>query len=236
MKLKGHDVLDVFVGESQDSSSFGDSYGSVAFTDSTKEMLLEFVESTLRIILRKLRQSMVKLSAYTCMSTGGSQSVHVTCNEEIYKNTANSIMEALSLGLRAISISTVDVLPKEVGKFDPLANSVSIDEELCTNLYCIMHSFRLFIDQSQYKKLQEKFRKRVIDSLHGQLDEYLNSKYSTYSDRMNVEGDPFVQFRMEYKVKLDKDGVLNSDISNVFVNPNPIQTRQYSNFEQIAFC
>ncbi|EFC44687.1 predicted protein [Naegleria gruberi] len=208
-----------FLGEFEDSSSFGDNYGSSNKLDPESiELMTDFINSSLRLITRKVRQGMIKISAYTAMSSPKNNQlpVHVTSSEEIYKDTATSIMEGLALGLDALNLAIFETKTQNSAH-----HPMNLDEELCTKLYCMIHSFRVFIDCSPYKKLQEKFRKRVIFKTDN-VDDYLTLKYGSYLEKLHIKEDPYVQFRMEYKVNLDKNGEIKSDISNAYVNPNPI--------------
>ncbi|KAG2393212.1 hypothetical protein C9374_009789 [Naegleria lovaniensis] len=218
----------VFVGESQSTFS---GLNELVFHDATKASFLEFTESVLRIIIKKLRQNMLKLSAYTCKTETG----HMTFNDQIYKDTCNSIIDTLSLAVQTISKTTTNILPYnfEGGIFDE-NNVVELNDELCTKISYAIEANRTFMDASPSKKLTKKFRDQVTNMTSNALDEYLKGKRKAFKESMGVKEDPYIQFRMEYKVKVDKDGVLNSDISNAYVNPNPIQagnTIIYNHFE-----
>lgn len=214
LKKKQEDY--VFVGESQ--STFN-GIPELVFHDTTKESFLEFTESVLRIVIKKLRQTMIKLSAYTCKTETG----HMTFNDQIYKDACNSIIETLSLAVDTISKTTTNILPPNFqGSFDT-DNIVELNDELCTKICYALEANRTFMDESPSKKLAKKFREMVTGMRSSSFDDYLQRKVKTFKERMGVKEDPYVQFRMEYQVKVDKDGVLNSDISDAYVNPNPIQ-------------
>jgi len=218
-------LLKSHLDEYNDVSSFGDNFGhSISMLEENKDIMKSLLESNLRLILRKIRQNMLKLSAYTCQCADTSQVFHVTSNETIYKETVDSILDALCLGLDVIHVATTEFDQRSNGEGTiSVQTSLELDDALCSMLYSMIHSFLFFIDRSQYRKLQEKFRKRVTAKMHITVSEYLESKYVTYNERVKLEGDRDLQFRMEYNFGVDKDGnVKPTNVGTAFVNPNAI--------------
>ncbi|KAL9643303.1 hypothetical protein ABK040_014758 [Willaertia magna] len=183
-------------------------FGNEELSEKSKEIMKVFIESLLKIIIKKVKQNMIKLSVYTSISDDG---LHISANEDIYKETCLSIMEGLHLGLNAINFTNnqqaIDAL----------------DEEICAKFNILISVFQNFIDSSQHLKLKEKSRKLITSELI-KAEDFLSMKTAAYKERLATEHDPSLQFRVECKFNIQEDGNVKGEKTKTYFNENALNS------------